>query len=79
MTNTATLNLQTINQSNDFITNAKKALRADMINSRKLTLDSIQRLLPYLILYLSIITPIPISRYIGQTQQRLASPDYANS
>lgn len=41
MTNTATLNLQTINQSNDFIANAKKALRADMINSRKLTLDSI--------------------------------------
>lgn len=41
MTNTATLNLQTINQSNDFIINAKKALRADMINSRKLTLDSI--------------------------------------
>lgn len=41
MTNTATLNLQTINQSNDFITNAKKALRADIINSRKLTLDSI--------------------------------------
>lgn len=41
MTNTATLNLQTINQSNDFITNAKKALRADMVNSRKLTLDSI--------------------------------------
>ena len=41
MTNTATLNLQTINQSNDFITNAKKALRADMINSRKLTPDSI--------------------------------------
>lgn len=41
MTNTATLNLQTINQSNDFIINAKKALRADMVNSRKLTLDSI--------------------------------------
>lgn len=41
MTNTATLNLQTINQSNDFIANAKKALRADMVNSRKLTLDSI--------------------------------------
>ena len=41
MTNTAALNLQTINQSNDFIANAKKALRADMINSRKLTLDSI--------------------------------------
>lgn len=41
MTNTATLSLQTINQSNDFIVNAKKALRADMINSRKLTLDSI--------------------------------------
>lgn len=41
MTNIATLNLQTINQSNDFIINAKKALRADMINSRKLTLDSI--------------------------------------
>lgn len=41
MTNIATLNLQTINQSNDFIANAKKALRADMINSRKLTLDSI--------------------------------------
>lgn len=41
MTNTVTLNLQTINQSNDFIANAKKALRADMINSRKLTLDSI--------------------------------------
>lgn len=41
MTNTATLNLQTINQSNDFIANAKKALRADIVNSRKLTLDSI--------------------------------------
>ena len=41
MTNTATLNLHTINQSNDFIDNAKKALRNDMINSRKLTLDSI--------------------------------------
>lgn len=41
MTNTATLNLQVINQSNDFIANAKKALRADMVNSRKLTLDSI--------------------------------------
>lgn len=41
MTNTATLNLQTINQSNDFIANAKKALRTDMVNSRKLTLDSI--------------------------------------
>lgn len=41
MTNTATLNLQSINQSNDFIANAKKALRADMINCRKLTLDSI--------------------------------------
>lgn len=41
MTNIATLNLQTINQSNDFIANAKKALRADMVNSRKLTLDSI--------------------------------------
>ena len=41
MTNIATLNLQTINQSDDFIANAKKALRADMVNSRKLTLDSI--------------------------------------
>lgn len=40
MTNAIT-NLQTINQSNDFIANAKKALRADMVNSRKLTLDSI--------------------------------------
>lgn len=39
MTNIATLNLQTINQSDDFIANAKKALRADMVNSRKLTLD----------------------------------------
>lgn len=37
----AITNLQTINQSNDFIANAKKALRADMVNSRKLTLDSI--------------------------------------
>lgn len=41
MTNTTTLNLQTINQSNDFIANAKKALRTDMANSRKLTLNSI--------------------------------------
>lgn len=41
MTNITTLNLQTINQSDDFIANAKKALRADMVNSRKLTLDSI--------------------------------------
>lgn len=41
MTNTTTLNLQTINQFNDFIANAKKALRADMANSRKLTLNSI--------------------------------------
>lgn len=41
MTNTANLNLQTINQSNDFIANARKALRTDMVNSRKLTLNSI--------------------------------------
>lgn len=41
MTNTATLNLQTINQFNDFIANAKKALRTDIVNSRKLTLNSI--------------------------------------
>lgn len=37
----AITNLQTINQSNDFIANAKRALKADMVNSRKLTLDSI--------------------------------------
>lgn len=41
MTNTTTLNLQKINKFNDFLANAKKALRADMANSRKLTLNSI--------------------------------------
>lgn len=40
MTNITTLNLQTINQSDDsLLPTQKKALSADMINSRKLTLD----------------------------------------
>lgn len=55
MTNIATLNLQTINQSDDFIANAKKALRADMVNSRKLTLDSITAVAARIQNYLGIL------------------------